>query len=225
VKDKVLLFSGGMNSVIAYFYLEKSNLLHFKTDNNQNETNAAVKIATKLIGSTIDITYTCIANDYTKDIVFLSYAAKFANNIYLTSPRGEDKTPTRCGSFFKTMSAILSDCYQIRKNCDPVFKHMTKIDMVAWYLREKHDPQLLLDSYSCLAGEEKPCSTCIECLRKFIALDSNKVKGLENIYNIHKLMNSKVADELISGLLDPYNKHDKKLTRQILDVVKWYRRI
>ena len=30
MKDKVLLFSGGINSVIAYYYLEKPNLLHVK---------------------------------------------------------------------------------------------------------------------------------------------------------------------------------------------------
>ena len=123
------------------------------------------------------------------------------------------------------MSAILSDCYQRRIICDPTFKHMTKIDMVNWYLKEKHDPQLLLDSYSCLAGEEKPCSTCIECFKKFVALDYNKIGGLDKIYDVNKLMHNKIADGFISDYSDLYGKHDKKFTKQIFEVVKRYRRI
>ncbi len=57
------------------------------------------------------------------------------------------------------------------------FKHLTKTQMVAEYIKKGHDPYVLLtQSCSCYEGSGvMGCGKCRSCLRKFIALELNSV--------------------------------------------------
>jgi cytidine deaminase len=57
------------------------------------------------------------------------------------------------------------------------FKEMTKTDLVRKYLDSGASVNdLLFKSCSCYEGTNKPCGICRSCLRKYVALELNKVK-------------------------------------------------
>jgi len=235
--NEILLFSGGVDSVIAYFYLNKPPLLHINTKSkySEREYSCMLKFDGNVYKDGLPKIYTyniklshfeqLDSNIPARNLLLLTIGSQYADTVYLVAQRGEDRGPDRCGSFFKRVSQILTDCHQRKIVCDQVFPSKTKQDMVSWYLKQNLPIEYLLDAYSCYSGYEKPCSTCPACFRKFVGLSYNNIEGLENIYDISKLMNSETTNNYIKKMLHNDLKYDKKRTKQTLSVIRKYRKL
>jgi len=231
--DRILLFSGGVDSVVAYYYLNKPNLLYINTNckYSKQEYDSAYNFFEKeMKNNFVSVSYYSLdlsqfeqpdANIPARNALLLTIGSQYADTVYLVVQRGEDSGPDRCGSFFKRMSQMLTDCHQRKIVCDSVFPGKTKCDMVEFYMNSVGNAQYLLDAYSCYSGQEQPCSTCPACFRKFIALEYNGVTTAE-YFNIPKLLKSHTTHEYLRKMKSHDNPYDRKRTKQTLKVLKWF---
>jgi 7-cyano-7-deazaguanine synthase in queuosine biosynthesis len=227
--DKILLFSGGVDSVVAYFYLNKPKCLHVDmfTIYSRMEDESIEKFEENTncfcYNFSLDLSYfeQPDANIPARNVLLLTMGAYYADNIYLVAQRGEDLGADRCGSFFKRMSQTLTDCHQRKIVCDPVFPGKTKQDMVKFYKEQKLPIQYLLDAYSCYSGQERACSTCPACFRKFIALEYNRI-DTSSIIDRGKLLNSSTTINYLKNMKDIHTKYDRKRVKQTLETLKQF---
>jgi len=98
----------------------------------------------------------------------------------LICQEGEMSIPDRTPEFFDAMTALLREatpkgCHVL---CSPTFRYMTKTEVVAWYLQTKPCEdylERLLATRSCYAPTEKPCGKCTACFRRWVAFTLNHV--------------------------------------------------
>ena len=65
-----------------------------KINVNKQESNNAIKMSVNFKVLCPEVLSANAVNYHTKNIIFLTYGAQFADRVYLPSPRGEDKSPT-----------------------------------------------------------------------------------------------------------------------------------
>ena len=180
-----LLFTGGLDSIISYYYLtsrliDPVKLVYYKIGHRYQQAEID-SIYRFMDISKVDVD---IRGDgpylggYEKEdgwiparnLFLSSLASCFSDIIYLVVQKGEDCTEDRNGEFFLLVSYLLTKLHHRHIKLDPVFPLWTKQDMVKWYIGRGHDPMLLLNAYSCFSGDG-PCSACPACFRKFISLE------------------------------------------------------
>jgi 7-cyano-7-deazaguanine synthase in queuosine biosynthesis len=186
--SRVLLISGGLDSLIAWFYLNKPPMIYFRLGHcyESKELKSLERIRSKVEDFNYDIHDLDIGkfereeNKYIpfRNLSFAIMASNYGNNIYMGGLKDdyvEDKTPTA----FEKMTNLLNF---IKKDNDPTinitspFWHMTKIDIVAWYISQGFPIELLKDSVSCYDDKSLgQCGKCPSCFRKWISLKYNKI--------------------------------------------------
>lgn len=196
----VLLFSGGMDSLMFDKLLNPDILLYIPSGSNY------VDIETRKIKNLIDKGYIDKSKVIILDNVLnlsqferddmivpqrnaflIMLAAMYGETIYLGSVFGDrslDKSP----EFFEKMKIILDQMWgeqhwtEERKfNILDPYKQTTKTELVKMYLEQGGTKESLLESYSCYEGNEKPCGICKPCFRKAIALINNDI-DITNYY-------------------------------------------
>ena len=190
-ESNVLLFSGGIDSYVGYFYLKKThNLDKLKTvyfDLGAPYNKREIEVVKKLIPETI-IDESLKVGDTQRGVnAFIPYrnmliamlCAKYGKNIWicgLKDDKVEDKNPA---AFHK-----MQDCLNFiskpedKISIDSPFWEMTKADVVKWYMENvDYTGESLLNTISCYDGNEKTnyCGCCPSCFRKFNALKENGI--------------------------------------------------
>lgn len=190
-ESNVLLFSGGIDSYVGYFYLKKTyNLKELKTvyfDLGAPYNKREIKVVKKLIPETI-IDESLKVGDTQRGVnAFIPYrnmliamlCAKYGKRIWicgLKDDKVEDKNPA---AFHK-----MQDCLNFiskpedKIEIDSPFWEMTKADVVKWYMENvDYTGKGLLNTISCYDGNEKTnyCGRCPSCFRKFNALKENGI--------------------------------------------------
>lgn len=181
---ELLLFSGGMDSYIAWHYLGKPQCLYvdlghryavkerlslFELRKHDSEMNFIIDTRLKLGDMEQDDAYIPMRNSFLLHVAALYEPDK----IWLVAQKGEMSIPDRSPEFFHNMSALLSMLNGRNIEVDTPFKDMTKVDMVAWYQNRGLPINKLLATSSCYHGNN--CGKCAACFRRFIALELNGI--------------------------------------------------
>jgi 7-cyano-7-deazaguanine synthase in queuosine biosynthesis len=94
----------------------------------------------------------------------------------LVCQKGEQNIPDRSPQFFVETSRILSFHFEREINLINPFDHMTKVQMVRWYLDQELSVTNLLNTVSCYSKDDGQCGQCGSCFRRYVALEINGIK-------------------------------------------------
>jgi len=246
-KDKpknksVLLFSGGMDSLIMNHLLNPDILLVIPHGNSyqKEELDSIQKLIDKKHISLDKVIFDdrLRLDDFERDdaiipnrnLYFITLATHYGETIYLGSVYG-DRSLDKSKEFFKKCEDMFNYLYQEQHWCESrkfsisaPYKDKTKSQLVKEYLNSDGSIQALKDSYSCYEGSLKPCGKCKPCFRKWVSFQNNYI--LSDDY----FQNNPSEAEWIPQILEKINspegyrgKEDLEI-KYALDKNKWQER-
>ena len=196
VRNKsVLLFSGGMDSVMFSKLLDPDVLLYIPTESSytDRETRAIDNLISKGIidsDKLIKLDNTLNLKRFERDdyivpnrnAFLILLASMYGETIYLGSVYG-DRSKDKDKEFYKLMENLLNHMWCDQhwteerkfKILDP-FKDTTKTELLKMYIDKGYSANDILESYSCYEGKECACGICKPCSRKWVALVNNNIK-------------------------------------------------
>ncbi len=198
--NKILLYSGGMDSYIAWCFLNHPKSIYIPLGHRYEKTERQAIIETipeTFMAPCCDVGAMESADAHIpgRNLLLASLAALWeptADEVVLVCQRDEMTLPDRSDGFFNQSSAVLSLVMDRPLMVTTPFADMDKTDMVGWYVSQGLPIDLLLKTRSCYAGTDLPCGECGACLRRFIAL------------RLNGLMESYATDPRATRLADDY---------------------
>jgi len=179
----ILLFSGGLDSYIAWHYLGKPRTLY--CDIGHRYAAQEIEAVKKLVPDTI-IDSRLRLSDWEKpdahiplrNAFFCMIASHYDKEIVLVVQKGEMDLPDRSHFFMGIMSGFLTVQYGSSKSYIVLspFDHMTKTQMVKWYLESDLSREDLLSTRSCFDWDDGPCGNCAACFRRWIAFANSGLR-------------------------------------------------
>lgn len=181
LKD-VVLFSGGMDSLIAWEYLKRPDRLYVRMNHRyQNEELSRIE-GMKLPGNLLIVDLLELGRYEKSDAeiplrnLYLAMICvnRGYSNIWLVVQKDEMGAPDRTMSFMDKISSLLSVLSGRVIQVRTPFEFMDKSDMVSWYVSEGLNLELLRSTWACyfpIGGE--PCGNCGACLRRYVAFREN----------------------------------------------------
>lgn len=190
-----LLYSGGVDSLIAWYMLNKPDTLYVDLGHRYawKERIAIRRLPPKpLIVESNYGRYFEKADAHIpgRNLLLAMYAAaKGYDEIYLVAQKGEQGLPDRSIVFFNQATSVLSWHFEREIHMRNPAKAMYKHEMIKWYLSEGLPASDLLSTVSCYSenrgsyetcngrgGWYDHCGQCPACLRKYVALTYNGVE-------------------------------------------------
>lgn len=174
----ILLFSGGIDSFVAYHFLGKPQTVYFDLRTRYAEKEKLV--IKKLIPPTIidnslnlrDREYGDKAYVPFRNLLLACQAVKYSDTIVIAGV-ADDQVSDKSKSAFQKFSTLLSELENRTITVCSPFWDLTKEKVVKWYVENIGD-DLLLETVSCYsASNENYCGTCPSCFRKWCALRAN----------------------------------------------------
>lgn len=182
----ILCLSGGLDSVIAYYYLNKPKTVFFdygdytKVEKERvlaiapnTIIDTSLNLAGKAFGKTAYIPY--------RNLLFASLASRYSSIIAMAGVK-DDVVPDKSPEAFSKMGEALTFMGDgtIIDVVSP-FWDMTKADIVSWAIDNLSTDDLetvLVNSISCYhpTPEGNECKNCPSCFRKWNALDANGIR-------------------------------------------------
>jgi len=190
----VLLFSGGMDSLIFDYLLKPDVLLYLPTGSKYEgiETKKIYNLAdkdyidgSKLIILTDLLNLSLFERDDAivpnRNAHLMLIASMYGENLILGSVQGDrsfDKDPI----FYEKMTDLLNHMWKAQHwteervfTVSSPYKETTKTEIVKEFLEKGGSSESLLESYSCYDGTEQTCGWCKPCFRKWISLYNNNI--------------------------------------------------
>lgn len=174
----ILLFSGGLDSYIAYHFLKRPKTLYAVLGHRY--TLHELEMVKKLVPDTIIEDRLNLADWEEKDAniplrnaFLVMIASYYDEDVVLVVQRGEMDIPDRSIKFFNEFGEWLSFLWGRITTLSTPFFSMTKTDMVKWYLDHDLPPDLLISTRSCFSAGDKPCGNCKACFRRWVAFTNN----------------------------------------------------
>lgn len=188
---KILLFSGGIDSYIAYFYLDEPQTVYFNTDIGYSKKEIeAIKelIPDTIIDDSLNLHSREIPSSDTafipmRNLYLAMLACKYGDEIIIAGLK-DDVVNDKNKEIFEEFSAILSKLNEREIKVTSPFWDMTKADIVKWYLENRGEKDNLLKTISCYRPDlvqigdygKYYCGQCKCCFRKWVALWVNGIK-------------------------------------------------
>lgn len=193
----VLLFSGGMDCLMASHILQPDVLLycaHGQKYEKQERRCLEVLQANGDLpkGSTLVIDTTLSLGAFERDdaiipsrnLLFLTVAAYYGEQLTIGALDGDGITD-KSSAFFQRVEDMMNFLYTPHHWCEgrtftvtAPFKHLTKTELTALFLSKGGNAGSLLRSFSCYSPEgEQPCGWCKSCFRKWVALENNCISS------------------------------------------------
>jgi len=189
----VLLFSGGLDSYIASFYLKEPlclfiDLKHRYADIEKNTIKNLREYMTNQIIIEENILHLSKweredAIIPLRNIYMSMIATNYGDNVWVVGVEGDlthDKNPHA----FEKMSRFLTHFCDRPISVDSPFWNMTKTEHVRWYIENGYSISELLKTYSCFSPSGLHCGHCSSCFRRWIAMFVN---GIEEKYKNNPL--------------------------------------
>lgn len=190
----VLLFSGGMDSLIFDKLINPDVLLYIPMESKYQEMESK-KIQELVDKGFIDGSKLVVLDNVLdlsqferddmivpcRNSMIITLASMYGEQIYLGSVYG-DQSCDKNLEFFQKQEDLLNHMWQEQHWCegrnieilDP-YKEHTKTEIVKLFLEAGGDPEALKVSYSCYEGDEQPCGVCKPCFRKMVSLVNNDI--------------------------------------------------
>ena len=213
----ILLFSGGIDSFVAYHYLKKPKTLYF--DIGSRYTNLEITHIKKMIPETIIDTSIHLGDTEHGDKAYIPFrnlflalkAAKYSNTIVIAGLK-DDMVSDKNKQVFKKFSDLMSEMEGRQIDVVSPFWDMTKYDVVKWYKDTIDETgNSLLDTISCYSGTSSYCGKCPACFRKWCVLKANDI-------DISPFLNKELIQEYVTSAEE--NKYDPLRNEIILTHAK-----
>lgn len=199
---RVLLFSGGMDSVMM-MHLLKPDVVLVIPHGQKYENNELVRLQQMVNKGyinaelVVDPSLALLGKHERDDAIipgrnslFVTVAAMYGELIYFGSVYG-DRSKDKDLRFFEMSTDLLNHMYSEQHWCEEhqfqvvaPYKGVTKAELVATFLAEGGDPELILTSYSCYEGGDQHCGTCKPCFRKWVAMACNGMDIPEDYFTV-----------------------------------------
>jgi len=211
----ILLFSGGLDSYIAWHYLKKPTTLY--CDLGHRYASQEVEAVRELIPSTIIDTRLNLSDKEERDAniplrnaFLVMIASYYSEEIVLVVQKGEMDIPDRSNIFFKGAGRSLTYLHGRKIEVLSPFKRFTKSEIVNWYSEYYWGPNdHLLKTRSCFGAGDKPCGACDACFRRWVAFTNN---GIKEEYEKDILLYERIRSHYIPKMLK--GEYDKDRTRE-----------
>lgn len=178
--DKILLFSGGVDSYIAYYWLNKPQTLYFNLKNRYSKRE--LQVVKKLIPSTIIDESLNIGDREVGEKAYIPFrnlllaclANKYSDNIYIIGIE-DDVVSDKNEQIFLEFSELLSKLEGRKINVLSPFWNMSKVELIKWYLDNSFPVENLYQTISCYDSAEQSnyCGKCPSCFRKWVGFQLN----------------------------------------------------
>ena len=178
---EILLYSGGMDSYIAWHYLGKPETLFVDLGHRYRlkEYKAVLSTIpeTKTISSLFIGKYEEDDANIPMRNLFLAMCAAWegADKVWLIVQKDEMSIPDRSIDFMLEARPILSNLVKRDVRIATPFSDMDKTDMVRWYVDEVGDIGTLFQTVGCFSEHDGHCGDCGACLRRYIAFKNNRI--------------------------------------------------
>jgi len=177
---EILLYSGGLDSLIAWEYLHRRPIRIFLDAGHRYAAEEESRLPADIfIDRTTDLSKFEPANGIIpgRNMAFALAAArhlpKEGGTIWFSVQKYEQSTVDKRPAAFQTISRALSANFGARIRVRSPFWAMTKTEMVRWYLDHagENAAEDLRAAWSCYAPtNNEHCGNCGACIRKYIAL-------------------------------------------------------
>lgn len=186
----VLLFSGGLDSFIAYKFMAEELklspiLLYFPISHRyeKQEIQAIGKLQSAGHIPKVKFDYSLYlkeweesnANIPMRNMLLATAAARYGDTIWLTVQKGETNIPDRNPEFFDYFSEMLTYLNERPITLHSPFFEITKVQMVEWYRKKELDPEALRMTFSCYHPTKDGigCGECGACFRRWASFELN----------------------------------------------------
>ncbi len=215
----ILLFSGGIDSYVAWHYLNFPQTLYF--DAGTRYSDIEIGFIEKLIPSTIIEKGTINLGEREKgekayipfrNMYFAGLASSYSDSVILAGLK-DDLVSDKNEEIFEKFSMVFSMMEaRVIRVWSPFWK-MTKAQVVKWFLEHGGTEEELLKTFSCYAPKDAgQCWACPACFRKWNALWMNGIKI--------KFQNIDLMNEYREAALG--GKYDEERRKSILDACQEY---
>lgn len=177
---QILLFSGGIDSFVAYHFLGYPQTLYFNLRNQYAEKEMAV--VKQLIPDTIIDDSLNLSNSEDpvtgyipfRNLLVACRAVQYSDNIVIAGV-ADDRVSDKNENIFMKFSSIMSEMEGRDIRVHSPFWTMTKAEVVKWYLDKVGQRQTLFSTVSCYDPSSRYCGRCPACFRKWLALWTNNI--------------------------------------------------
>jgi len=180
----VLLFSGGLDSYIAYFYLNKPMCLFIDLKHKYAdvERDTIQRLQPYMKNSIVCEEKALDLGKWEKfdsiiplrNIYMSMIATNYGDKIWIVGVEG-DHTQDKSPQAFEKISDFLTYFCERPIKVDSPFWSMTKTEHVAWYVKNGYSIPELLKTYSCFSPSGHHCGHCPSCFRRWIAMFNNDI--------------------------------------------------
>jgi 7-cyano-7-deazaguanine synthase in queuosine biosynthesis len=193
--QRLLLYSGGIDSFIAYHFLSYPQTIYFGIGHKYEykEIHAIEKTIpqTKIDQSMLHLgkIEQPDANIPMRNLFLLAAAASYIQSkeavIYLIVQKGEMEIPDRTNDFLSRASIMLTSLCERKIEVQSPFVELTKTMMVKWYVDKGFPIDALKNTHACYTPtiDRTPCYACAACFRRWVALFNNGIseEGADNM--------------------------------------------
>jgi len=213
-----LLYSGGMDSYIAWHYLKKPktvyfNLYHRYVSKEWRAASSTIPDTTVVNNFDLGVYEKEDANITGRNFI-LTYGMMLLgfNDICLVVQKDEMSIPDRSKKFFKRTKNMLSFLSGKSIRVFTPFEHIDKFDIVKWYVGTGGDVKELLKTTGCFSESIGHCGNCPACFRRWTSLVYN---GIDPGYVLSEEIMDKYVKKFKAG---EYSKERTKKSLQALGV-------
>lgn len=199
--SKVLLYSGGLDSFIAWHFIGKPDALY--ADLGHRYAKKELSAIKKTIPATTVVSIPWVGKFEREDayiparnllLATLPVIAGY-DEVCIVSQKDEMELPDRSPVFFEKASSLLGWLQEREVVVFTPFADVDKTDMVTWYMENVGDLEALLSTVGCYSSEKGHCGKCQSCFRRWVALMNNDIQpGYEVSRSIKAYYKARLGD-------------------------------
>jgi len=222
----VLLFSGGVDSLVCWFYMNqpKSVYVNLDTKYSNKEIENINKFKQLIPDFNCEIIEGINLGQFeegekafvkNRNLILSCIANNFGNRIILGGIE-DDKVCDKNPEAFEAMSKCLSIVNEEPVEIYSPFWKMSKVEIIDWFINNVENADDLLKlSISCYSEEEGQCGNCPSCFRKAIAMSA---LDLDISFFNKDITKYNGIPEYLEKFKN--NKYSEKRTKETLKVLK-----